>query len=77
MTEDDKEFEGTLHLDIHAARHLRELLTYFIQNWPGSPARPATEQEFAKMLLSTVNQIILEHNYVFLDQKDDNSTKES
>ena len=74
---DDKEFEGTIHLDIHAARHLRDLLTYFIETWPGSPARPATEQEFAKMLLSTVNQIILEHNYVFLDQKDDDRTKGS
>ena len=73
MTDDDKEFEGTIHLDIHAARHLRDLLTYFIETWPGAPARPATEQEFAKMLLSTVNQIILEHNYVFLDQKDDRS----
>ena len=77
MTDDNEEFEGTLHLDINAARHLRELLKYFIETWPGSPARPPEEQEFARVLQSTVNQIILEHNYVYLDQKDDTGTKET
>jgi hypothetical protein len=74
---DDQEFEGHLHLDIHAARALRDLLSYFIEKWPGSPARPAEEQEFARMLLSTVNQIILEHNFNFLEQKDDRGSKET
>ena len=70
---DDKGFEGSLHLDIHAARALRDVLKYFIEIWPGAPARPAEEQEFAYALLSTVNQIILEHNYVFLEQKKDDT----
>lgn len=67
MIEDDNHFEGSLHLDIHAARALRDLLEYFIKMWPGAPARPYTEQEFAAALLKTVNQIILEHNFTYLD----------
>ena len=75
MIEDDQPFEGTLHLDIHAARALRDLLEYFNQMWPGAPARPYQEQEFAQSLLKTVNQIILEHNFTYLDH-DINRRKE-
>ena len=72
MTEDnDNIFEGAINLDINAARALRDLLEYFIKMWPGAPARPAEEQEFAHMLLRTVNQIILEYNFTYLNQKDD------
>ena len=74
MIEDDQPFEGSLHLDIHAARALRDLLEYFIKMWPGAPARPYEEQEFSQALLKTVNQIILEHNFTYLDH--DNRGKE-
>ena len=74
MIEDDQPFEGSLHLDIHAARALRDLLEYFIKMWPGAPARPYEEQEFSIALLKTVNQIILEHNFTYLDH--DNRGKE-
>ena len=77
MIEDDfyesEEFQGSLHMDIKAALALRDLLEYFIKMWPGSPARPASEQEFAHGLLKTVNQIILEHSFTYLDVKDDRS----
>ena len=43
--------------------------------WPGAPARPYQEQEFAQSLLKTVNQIILEHNFTYLDH-DNNRGKE-
>ena len=69
--EKDDEFSGSIHMDIRAARALRDLLQYFIQTWPGSPARPPEEQEFAHGLLKTVNQIILEHSFTYLDVKDD------
>ena len=69
----EEEFTGSIHLDIHAALALRELLEYFIKMWPGSPARPTSEQEFAHGLLKTVNQIILEHSFTYLDIKDDRS----
>ena len=47
MTDDNNnsEWEGQLHLPIHAVHQLREMVRYFIQTWPGAPARPAEEQE--------------------------------
>ena len=75
MIEDDfyesEEFSGSIHMDIRAALALRDLLEYFIKMWPGSPARPSEEQEFAHGLLRTVNQIILEHSFSYLEVKDD------
>ena len=80
MIEDDfyeeEEFQGSLHMDIKAALALRDLLEYFIKMWPGAPARPVSEQEFAHGLLKTVNQIILEHSFTYLDVKDDRSKED-
>ena len=73
---EEEEFQGSIHMDIKAALALRDLLTYFIQVWPGSPARPVEEQEFAHGLLKTVNQIILEHSFTYLDVKDDRSKED-
>ena len=68
---DEEEFQGSIQMDIRAALALRDLLEYFIRMWPGAPARPISEQEFAASLLRTVNQIILEHSFTYLEVKDD------
>lgn len=66
---DDQDFEGTLHLDIKSVYALRDALRYLKQVWPGSPARPAEEQEFIDHMIKVLNQISLEHSFVFLDQE--------
>ena len=66
---DDQEFDGTLHLDIRSVHALRDALRYLKQVWPGSPARPAEEQEFIDQLLVVLNQLSLEHSFVFLNQE--------
>ena len=71
-----EEFEAAINMDIKAALALRGLLEYFIKMWPGAPARPYEEQEFAAGLLKTVNQIILEHSFTYLDIKDDRSKED-
>ena len=73
---EDEEFHGAIHMDIKAALALRDLLQYFIKMWLGAPARPYEEQEFAAGLLKTVNQIILEHSFTYLDVKDDRSKED-
>ena len=73
---ENEDFQGSLHMDIKAALALRDLLEYFIKMWPGAPARPTSEQEFAVGLLKTVNQIILEHSYTYLEAKDDRSKED-
>ena len=68
MTE-DQDFEGTLHLDIKSVYALRDALRYLKQVWPGAPARPYEEQEFIDHMIRVLNQISLEHSFVFLDQE--------
>ena len=65
----DQEFEGTLHLDIKSIHALRDALRYLKQVWPGAPARPVEEQEFIDQLIVVLNQLSLEHSFVFLDQE--------
>ncbi len=79
MTDDpDNEWESSLHLNIRSVNALAELLTYFIKMWPGSPARPPEEQEFAQTLLECMNRLKLEHSFDCLDVKnDDGNTKEA
>ena len=79
MTDDhETEWESQLHLNIKAVNALSELLTYFIQMWPGSPARPPEEQEFAQTLLECMNRLKLEHSFDCLEVKnDDGNSKEA
>ena len=71
MTEKDKDWEGSLHLSIQSVYQLREALRYLKQMWPGSPARPAEEQEFLDAFITVLNQLSLEHSFEFLDKKSD------
>ena len=79
MTDDpDNEWESQLHLNIQSVNALSDLLTYFIKMWPGSPARPPEEQEFARTLLECMNRLKLEHSFDCLSVKnDDGNSKES
>jgi len=70
MNETPDEWESMLHLNIQSVNSLKELLTYFLQVWPGSPARPAEEQEFARTLLECMNRLKLEHSFDCLEIKD-------
>ena len=79
MTDDSNlEWESQLHLNIKAVNSLAELLSYFIKMWPGSPARPPEEQEFAQTLLECMNRLKLEHSFDCLEVKnDDGNSKEA
>ena len=71
------EWESQLHLNIEAVQQLTELLEYFIQMWPGSPARPPEEQEFARTLLECMRRLKLEHSFECLDMKNDDRPSSS
>ena len=78
MTDDhDYEWESQLHLNIRAVNALEELLKYFIEKWPGSPARPAEEQEFARTLLECMHRLKLEHSFDCLEMKNDDRPSSS
>jgi len=71
MNKDQPEWEGQLHLPIGAVRSLHDLLDYFMKVWPGSPARPPEEQEFARELLQCMKRLQLEHSFDCLEKKSD------
>ena len=59
----DDDVVYALDLNIDAIRALYSHLDYSIQMWPGSPRRPAQEQEFLQHLKGCMFAIMLEHNF--------------
>ena len=59
----DGEWLGTLTLSLEATKMLYDHFDYSIKMWPGSPARPAEEQEFLLKLKHQMFAMILEHNF--------------
>ena len=51
----------SLETDIHGFRQLKSAIEYLIQVWPGSPARPAQEQEMLWDIRDQCSRIELEH----------------
>ncbi len=51
----------SLETDIHGMRQLKSAIEYLIQVWPGSPARPAEEQEMLWSIRDQCSRIELEH----------------
>jgi len=65
---DDFQFEegewyGEINLGIEEVRMMHDLLDYFIQTWPGSPARPAIEQEFAQFLKQRMFALKMDYQF--------------
>jgi len=51
----------SLESDINGFRQLKSAIEYLISVWPGSPARPAEEQEMLWEVRNQCNRIELEH----------------
>ena len=58
---EEEYLEYSLTTDINGIRNLKSSIEFFIEIWPGSPRRPAEEQELLKDLLCQLNRIVLEH----------------
>ena len=59
--EDTSDF--TIALNVEGIRQLRSSVEYLIKVWPGSPARPAEEQEFLWSLRDTCTRCELEYAF--------------
>ena len=57
------ENEYSLTTDINGIRSLKSSIEYLIKVWPGSPARPAEEQEQLWRLRDTLDKCILQHTF--------------
>ena len=61
QSEDEWNFEWSMN--IKAIRLMYSHICYSIEMWPGSPARPAEEQEFLHDMKRKLFAMITEHNF--------------
>ena len=57
------EHEYTLTTDINGIKNLKSSVEYLLSVWPGSPARPAEEQEALWKLRDQLQAMIFEYNF--------------
>ena len=62
MPETD-EWACTLTLNIQEVRAMYDHFDYSIKMWPGSPARPADEQEWMDIMKKRMFAMIQEYNF--------------
>ena len=61
LMEEVNQDEYSITTDINGIRGLKSAIEYLIQVWPGSPARPAQEQELLWTIRDTCTKCELEH----------------
>ena len=59
----NEDYDYTVHLTIEDIRLLHHCVTKRIENWEGSPARPADEQEHLWYLRDSMFRMLLEYKY--------------
>ena len=65
--EDD--WYASLNMGIQELRMLYNHIEYSIKMWPGSPARPAEEQEYLHRLRSRIASVIMQYNFDMLEME--------
>lgn len=63
----DGDWYASMNLGIVECRMLYDHVNYSIKMWPGSPARPAEEQEYLHVLKTRLAGIIMQYNFDMLD----------
>tara|TARA_B100000902_G_C26764463_1_gene647261 strand:- start:325 stop:528 length:204 start_codon:yes stop_codon:yes gene_type:complete len=65
-SDDQDEWIMEMHMGHSEIRMLYDHICYAIQTWPGSPARPAEEQEYLLVLKSRLFAMLSE--YIFYEK---------
>ena len=63
MDHEDQDILYNVTLGINDVRVLQYAVESALQNWPGSPARPAEEQQYLWQARDWTKKIILEHTF--------------
>jgi hypothetical protein len=66
MESDPAEWSCTVDLGIDDVRALHSSIAYLIEMWPGSPARPASEQEYLHYVKNQLFAMMMDYNYNYL-----------
>ena len=62
-----EDYEFQMFLSIQDVRWLYNHVCYSIETWPGSPKRPAEEQEYLKYLRHQLFAMIADYSFTELD----------
>ena len=62
-----EEYDFTMYLCIEEIRTLYSHVCYAIETWPGSPRRPAEEQEYLLTLKNRLFAMIADYSFSELD----------
>jgi hypothetical protein len=62
-----EEYDFLMYLNIDQVRLLYSHVCYSIEVWPGSPARPAVEQEYLHHLKTQLFAMLADHSFTELD----------
>ena len=64
---DPNDYEFELFLSVADVRALYSLVCYSIETWPGSPRRPAEEQEYLQHLKNQLFAMLADYSFTELD----------
>ena len=64
---DPNDYEFELFLSVADVRALYSLVCYSIETWPGSPRRPAEEQEYLRHLKNQLFAMLADYSFTELD----------
>ena len=61
------EYDFVMYMRIDEIRLMYSHICYALETWPGSPARPAEEQEYLHMLKNRLFAMIADYSFSELD----------
>jgi len=66
-TPEEGDYDFIMYIQIDEIRMLYDHVCYSIQMWPGSPARPAEEQEYLVQLKNRLFAMLADYNFSNID----------
>lgn len=69
MDEEQGDWYCTVEMGIDEVRMLYSHVCYSLEMWPGSPARPAEEQEYLRILKMRLFSMISDHSFYNIDKQ--------
>ena len=69
MDEEQGDWYCTVEMGIDEVRMLYSHVCYSLEMWPGSPARPAEEQEYLRILKMRLFSMITEYSFYNIDKQ--------
>ena len=69
MDEEQGDWYCTVEMGIDEVRMLYSHVCYSLEMWPGSPARPAEEQEYLRILKMRLFSMISDYSFYNIDKQ--------